>query len=327
MTSSVIINSSDYRQFQRVLIRWYELHGQDELPSLDEIIPLDGYDFPKDMWEYKLGEAYTKYFPDTDNSVKVTSSNSRNSAPKAKTPKLVVKMKKLVANQNSVIKGKVKKSATKESTISSLSADLSNDDYGNVGINGDDEFNDVDDDYNSDDADGNDVDRSGLASVVLRDIGDNDGATTVKTASNHFNKFLIYLNIENSALCPYEKYSSMIPTKFIVENFGKFGDYLFSVAKIPKLNSAMGYMNKMKVFIAEDRVYDATVGAYFKSTKFKRVIQKIITLYYDKSLEDDTNVVDEAPSMLPEDLQIISQCLIKADCRRAREDRALFTTQ
>ena len=89
----------------------------------------------------------------------------------------------------------------------------------------------------------------------------------------------------------------------------------------------MGYVNMMKVFIAEDRVYDTTVGAYFKSTKFERVIQKTITLYYDKSLVDDTNVVDEAPSMLPEDLQIISQYLIKTDNRRAREDRALFTTQ
>ena len=85
----------------------------------------------------------------------------------------------------------------------------------------------------------------------LEDTGAHVGSSNkvcITAAKNWFKKFLLYMNQVDAQLYPHLEYDPAIIRVdfFTQELFGKYATFLTDIIKVPAVNSAYGYMSKMK---------------------------------------------------------------------------------
>jgi hypothetical protein len=145
-----------------------------------------------------------------------------------------------------------------------------------------------------------------------------------RTSKNHLNKFLKYLNKEDSVKYPYVTYdNSDIPVDFWVHDvLGKFACYLVDIAKINKFNTAVTYCSCLKSILLDDY---PTLQSYSGATRDTKWYARMgITLkdrYQKRCVEEGTKLVNNDPEMSKEDLEILCKLLLAKGSRSSCESR------
>ena len=121
-----------------------------------------------------------------------------------------------------------------------------------------------------------------------------------QTSRNHFNRYLEHITYEK------QQYDLLDQDEITEDLFGKFGDYLFSVRKIKKVNSAKTYMSLMKTYFVDQ------MGAKFRCNFYSDCITAIEKLYEEKAKETNTLLADVADPITEMDLSIVNEVLFEA---------------
>jgi hypothetical protein len=153
-------------------------------------------------------------------------------------------------------------------------------------------------------------------------------AKAIKTAMKHLDTYFGILNKEDSTVNRYEKYSpELIPFTFFTKDFvGKFADYMMTVKKIKKYLTLNGYMSKIKMKLTND--YDPQILPFLATGLFWTKLCFAITKFYvTKSAHTGEALVDKAPPMTFQDLQIIANILIEKNTPDSNESRCLAVHQ
>jgi hypothetical protein len=145
----------------------------------------------------------------------------------------------------------------------------------------------------------------------------------VKTATNHFNKFLVRLNGEDAVRHPYSSYKDILNKEYFTkEIFGLFTHYLLDDLKVKKCQTALGYLSKIKCQIERDMDLDLEKKKWYSDLR-----SKITTHYLTIASREGTKLVDSAPTMTERDLELMCGCLLDRGTREDLESRALLSWQ
>jgi hypothetical protein len=151
---------------------------------------------------------------------------------------------------------------------------------------------------------------------------------SIKTAVGHLDRYLVYLNQLDSDANPFTSYAAQpIPVEYFTKDFyGKFADYLMKIAKIKKMETALGYLGKLKNFLVDE--YDPVIlpflvgGVFFTRLRFRTT-----SFYVNKCAKSGENLSDKAKPMTFQDLQIINRILIDNNTPDSNESRCMLTHQ
>jgi hypothetical protein len=145
----------------------------------------------------------------------------------------------------------------------------------------------------------------------------------VRTATNHFNKFLVRLNSEDGVKHPYSSYAEINNKEYFTkEIFGLFTHYLLDDLKVKKCQTALGYLSKMKCQIERDMDLDLEKKKWYSDLR-----SKITTHYLAIASREGSKLVDSAPTMTERDLDLMCSCLLARGTREDLESRALLSWQ
>jgi len=108
------------------------------------------------------------------------------------------------------------------------------------------------------------------------------------------------------------------------EIFGRFPDYLMSVAKVGKCDTNLGYVSKIKTLLEKDFV-DCKLFSQGKwYTNLRLNVEK---RYFSRCQAQGTKMTDSAPPMLVNDLLTLSIALFRRNTRESHANRCLLNLQ
>jgi len=182
------------------------------------------------------------------------------------------------------------------------------------------DVNDDDDDDDEEELRGNGAEIRGISSNQRAAYNSN-----LKTAEKHFKNFLVIMHRTTPSTYP-EEYSILAfnNANFVSDALDRFATYLLEVAKIPKCNSALGYLSKIKCKIARDH----KTSNFFADGKWYNDIRtKMKSHYLESCNRNGTNLVDHAPSLTESDQLIMVKLLMDRNTRQADLDRGIIILQ
>lgn len=149
--------------------------------------------------------------------------------------------------------------------------------------------------------------------------------SNLRTAEKHFDKFLVVMHRTSPSTFP-NAYSmdAFNNANFISDALDRFATYLLNVAKVPKCNTALAYLSKIKCKIARDH----KTSNFFGDGKWYADIRtKMKSHYLTLCSRNGTQLVDHAPPMTETDQSIMVKLLIVRNTRQADLDRGILILQ
>jgi hypothetical protein len=162
----------------------------------------------------------------------------------------------------------------------------------------------------------------------IRGISSNqrDGYNSdLKTAENHFEKFLITMHTFNSSKYPaHYSAAEFSDSLFISDVLDRFATYLIDVAALKKCNSALGYLSKIKTKIMKDHKTEQLFG---DGKWYRDIRTKVKQKYLSMCHKNGTALVDHAPPMTETDQLIMGKLLVARNTRESDQDRGILILQ
>lgn len=158
---------------------------------------------------------------------------------------------------------------------------------------------------------------------ITQELGESlENAT--RSATTHFNKFLLHLNGAEPEQHPYRTFGEIQDREYFTkEVFRKFAYWMMHVQKLKSVETCHGYLSRMKSAVERAHDYNGWKGAAW----YKDIRGKITNHYLAICKRDGTRLTNSAPPMTPNDLKFICAELLERNTRHAVSDRALLVWQ
>lgn len=163
-----------------------------------------------------------------------------------------------------------------------------------------------------------------LYNNVTNDRGDST-KSLIKTATNHFNAFLLTLHQNNPASYPYKSFNEITAQQLLVFKnvFGMFPDYLRNVANINKYGTTLNYLSKVKQLIEDKQPdTDILIGSFYHKTRVNTT-----KAYLDHAIKNGQNMRDSSSPMTADDVKYMCTVLFEQDNRTSLTNRYMIILQ